>query len=65
MSKVLENRKSSFALATKKEIELTYLLSLTYVRARQSVFHLYSITYINAAMLVMMDQNRMSTTGNH
>jgi hypothetical protein len=65
MSKVLENRKSSFALATKKEIELTYLLSLTYVRARQLVFHAYSITYINAAMLVMMDQNRMSTTGNH
>lgn len=30
MSKVLENRKSSFALATKKEIELTHLLSLAY-----------------------------------
>lgn len=31
MSKVLENRKSSFALATKKEIELTHLLSIAYV----------------------------------
>lgn len=31
MSKVLESRKSSFALATKKEIELTHLLSLAYV----------------------------------
>ena len=40
MSKVLENRKSSFALATKKEIELTYLLSLTYVRAHESIFML-------------------------
>lgn len=31
MSKVLENRKSSFSLAAKKEIELTHLLSLAYV----------------------------------
>jgi hypothetical protein len=31
MSKVLESRKSSFALANKKEIEVTYLLSLTFV----------------------------------
>jgi hypothetical protein len=31
MSRVLENRKSSFALATKKETELTHLVSLAYV----------------------------------
>lgn len=30
MSKVLENRKSAFALATKKEIEITHLMSLAY-----------------------------------
>lgn len=32
MSKVLENRKSSYALATKKEIELTHIVSIAYVR---------------------------------
>lgn len=32
MSKVIENRKSSFSLATKKEIELTHILSITYVK---------------------------------
>lgn len=30
MSKALENRKSSFMLTTKKERELTHLLSLAY-----------------------------------
>ena len=38
MSKVLENRKSSFSLASKKEIELTHLLSLAYVRQIKNKF---------------------------
>lgn len=37
MSKVLENRKSSFSLAAKKEIELTHLLSLAYVKAKREI----------------------------
>lgn len=32
MSKVLTNRKSSFALATKKEVELTHIISIAYVK---------------------------------
>jgi hypothetical protein len=39
MSKVLETRKSSLSLATKKEIELTYMLSIAHV----IYFNVYNI----------------------
>ena len=46
MSKVLENRKSSFALATKKEVELTHIISIAYVKYQDN--NHYSITSTNA-----------------
>ena len=59
MSKVLENRKSSFSLASKKEIELTHLLSLAYVR---HTFQTYiSITYTNAPFPATLPPRRPTT----
>lgn len=44
MSKVLENRKSAFALATKKEIEITHLMSLAYHNLYKCSFACYQPT---------------------
>jgi hypothetical protein len=60
MSKVLENRKSSFSLASKKEIELTHLLSLAYVRHNLNQT-LISITYTNAPFPAIPPPLRFTT----
>ena len=44
MSKVLENRKSAFVLATKKEIEITHLMSLAYHNLYKCSFACYHPT---------------------
>lgn len=61
MSKVLENRKSSFALATKKEIELTHLISIAFVRNRKYESFKYSITCISAHLTAICPKMRPIT----
>lgn len=61
MSRVLDSRKSSFALATKKEIEVTHLLSLAYVSlTRPSSHHVYSTTSTNVQLPATYQLTRLT-----
>jgi hypothetical protein len=63
MSKVLESRKSSFSLATKKEIELSHLLSLAYVLL--CVSHLLFSTICTVARLLAIPHPKKIITENN